>query len=94
MATEPKISGSTNKLMMAQRIPRLKYSAALCLRAIEYVGGFAGGWGDPETEFTFGMQAFSKISLNGLSLNYFSGACNIELDMLLLSHSHRSLRTT
>ena len=71
MAAEPKISGSTATLMMAQRIPMLKYNAALRFCGIGYDGGFAGGCGDSGTELTLDMQAFSNPSLTLLPLNYF-----------------------
>jgi hypothetical protein len=38
MAAEPKISGIAIKLMMAQRIPKLKYNAALRFCRIKFNG--------------------------------------------------------
>jgi hypothetical protein len=73
MAAEPKISGSTTTLMIAQRIPMLKYNAALRFCGIEYADGFAGGCGDSGTELTLNIQAYSNPSLTLPPLITFLG---------------------
>jgi len=71
MAAEPKISGSTIRLMMAQRMPMLKYNAVLLFCGIEYNCGFAGGCDDSVTELRLDMHVFSNLYLTPLPLISF-----------------------
>ena len=59
MAAEPKTSGSTIKLMIAHRIPMLKYNAEFFLWGAEYEGGLVDGRGHSEPEFSLDTKFIS-----------------------------------